>query len=128
MELVEMKGIVDRYQQAREGRLAEQKKVDELHEKEKELANMILTALRDAESPVVGGTTHQCTRKVTNEPTAEDWDEVYTYIYENKAWDLLHKRLSSAAVKARWDDGVEIPGVGAFPVEKLSLTKLPEGA
>ncbi len=128
MELPEMKVIVDRYQQAREGRLAEQKKVDELHEKEKELANIILTALRDAASPVMGGTAYQCTRKVTNEPTAEDWDEVYRYIYEEKAWDLLHKRLSSAAVKARWDDGIEIPGVGAFPVEKLSLTKLPEGA
>lgn len=128
MDLSQMKSLVDKYQQARKVRLDHEKVVKQLKSKEETTKEEILTILRDSASPVMGGSTHQCTRMVTNEPTAEDWDEVYEYIHENKAWDLLHKRLSSAAIKERWDDGVEIPGVGAFPVEKLSLTKLPEGA
>jgi hypothetical protein len=128
MDLTTMKAVVDQYKQARDSRLALQKETDALQEIEKGLANTILTALRDSESPVVGGTTHQCTRKITNEPTVEDWDALYGHIQETNGWDLLHRRVAAAAVKLRWDEGEEVPGVGAFPVEKLSLTKLPEGA
>ena len=128
MDLAELKLVVDQYKDARDRRLAMQKEVDAIHETEKAYANTILTALRDSESPVVGGTTHQCTRKVTNEPAVEDWDKVHGYVVEYDAWDLLQRRISPAAVKERWDAGEEVPGVGSFPVEKLSLTKLPDGA
>lgn len=128
LDLETLKDIVDRYQTTRNARLAMEKQAEKIKDREKELANTILSALRDAKSPVVGGTTHQVTRKVTNEPTVEDWDLFYEHIHENKAWDLLHRRVASAAVKLRWDENEEIPGVGSFPVEKLSITKLPEGA
>jgi hypothetical protein len=128
MDLVEMKAVVDQYQQARADRLDLQKETDKLHDVEKGLANTILSTLRDAASPVMGGSTHQCTRKVTNEPAVDDWDVLYAHILETKEWDLLQRRLGTAAVKERWDQAEEVPGVGSFPVEKLSLTKLPEGA
>lgn len=128
MELAEWKKVVDEYKATRDRRLAEQKLVDKIKEHEDALKEQILSHLRDQESPVVGGTTHQATRVVSNEPTVEDWDKLYEHIYDQQAWDLLQKRLGTAAVKLRWDEGEEVPGVGAFPVEKLSLTKLPEGA
>lgn len=128
MDLSEMKSLVDKYQQARKVRLDHEKVVKQLKTKEDTSKEEILAILRDSASPVIGGTTHQCTRTVINEPTVEDWDVFYGHIYEFQAWDLLHRRVSSAAVKMRWDENEEVPGVGAFPVEKLSLTKLPEGA
>lgn len=128
MDLVEMKVLVDDYKDTRDTRLAMQKDVDKMHDKEKMFAGQILTTLRDAASPVMGGSTHQCIRKVTNEPAVDDWDLLYAHILETKEWDLLQRRLGTAAVKERWDQAEEVPGVGSFPVEKLSLTKLPEGA
>lgn len=127
-DLAAMKELVDAYKTTRDRRLAEQKLVDIIKESETALANKILEILRDQESPVVGGTTHQCTRKVSNEPSAEDWDLIHAHIVDTGEWDLMERRLGKAAVKARWDEGEEVPGVGAFPVEKLSLTKLPDGA
>lgn len=127
-DLQDLREIVDAYKTTRDRRLAEQKLVDTIKESEDSLKDKILGILRDQESPVMGGTTHQCIRKVQNEPTPEDWDAIQAHIKETDEWDLMQRRLSTAAVKLRWDEGEEVPGVGAFPVEKLSLTKLPEGA
>lgn len=123
-----MRILVDNYQRFRTERLAQEKIALAIKEKEDAFKEQILATLREQEAPVMGGTTHQCTRKVTNEPTVEDWDALYGHIQETNEWDLLQKRLGTAAVKERWDVGEEVPGVGSFPVEKLSLTKLPEGA
>jgi hypothetical protein len=127
-DLASLKILVDVYQQTRIRRLAMEKEAEKVHDKEKEYAEQILTVLRDSASPVMGGSTHLCTRKVTNEPTVEDWDVLHAHIKETDEWDLMQKRVGVAAVKLRWDEGEEVPGVGSFPVEKLGLTKLPEGA
>ncbi len=124
MDLNELPAVIDQYQQARNHRLEEQKKVDELKKEEDSLAMLILTALRDSETEAIGGTTHLAKRVVSNEPTVEDWDALHQHIINTGHWDLMQKRVGSAAVKLRWDEGEEVPGVGAFPVEKLSLTKL----
>lgn len=128
LELADMRDLVDRYQETRTRRLAMEKEAEKVHDLEKEMAVKILAALKDAEAPVIGGSTHQCTRKVSNEPFAEDWDDLHNHIIETGEWDLMQKRLGVAAVKLRWDEGEEVPGVGSFPVEKLGLTKLPDGA
>jgi len=128
IELADLRDLVDAYKTTRDRRLAEQKLVDIIKESEDSLKEKILEILRDGQSPVIGGTTHQCTRKVSNEPVAEDWELIHAHIVETGDWDLMQKRLGTAAVKLRWDESEEVPGVGSFPVESLSLTKLPEGA
>lgn len=128
ISLSDMRDLVDAYKETRDRRLAEQKLVDKIKESEDSLKVKILELLREQEAPVIGGTTHQCTRKVSNEPFAEDWELIHAHIIDTGDWDLMQKRLGEAAVKLRWDEGEEVPGVGSFPVEKLGLTKLPEGA
>jgi hypothetical protein len=56
-------------------------------------------------------------------PTATDWGLVQKFVIENDAFDLYHRRLTESAVKARWEDGISIPGIDKFPVDKLSITK-----
>jgi len=116
--------MVDQYQKTRANRLAKEKEAKAIKETETEELNLILESLRESETEAIGGTTHLAKRVVKDEPIAEDWEKIHEYIQATGEFDLLHRRLTDTAVKARWDDGVEIPGVGSFPVEKLSLTLL----
>jgi hypothetical protein len=58
------------------------------------------------------------------EPTTEDWEQVWEYIAENKAWDLIQKRLSPPAVRSRWENKEDIPGIGRIRVYSISNTKV----
>lgn len=53
-----------------------------------------------------------------------DWDSYYAYIAKKKAWDLLQRRPSITALRARWDDGEMVPGVEPKEIVTLSLTKV----
>jgi len=55
-------------------------------------------------------------------PVAEDWSKIYAHIKKTGAFELLHKRLSSEAMKERWDANKKVPGVGRFNIIRLSLT------
>jgi hypothetical protein len=56
------------------------------------------------------------------EPVAVEWVEIWGYIRETGEFDLLHRRIANLAVKARWEDGKEIPGVGKQEIFKLSVS------
>lgn len=57
-------------------------------------------------------------------PTVEDWPSLYAHIKKTGSFELLQKRLGEAAVKERWDDKKEIPGVGRFNAVGLSVVKV----
>jgi hypothetical protein len=50
-----------------------------------------------------------------------DFGALEGYIREHGALDLLQRRLTESAVKLRWDDGIQIPGVGIETEQKLQL-------
>lgn len=66
----------------------------------------------------------QASIKRDDVPQIEDFDKVCAYIVKKKAWDLIQRRLASRAVKARWDEGVAVPGVGKFTRVTLHVTKV----
>lgn len=47
-------------------------------------------------------------------PTIEDFAKVWAYARKNNASDLFQRRLGLEAVRARWEEGKKIPGVGIF--------------
>lgn len=53
-------------------------------------------------------------------PTPADWNLIWAHILSTGDFSLLQRRLSDSAVKERWTSGVEVPGVTAFPVYRLS--------
>ena len=53
-------------------------------------------------------------------------DEFYTYVKKNNAFDLLTRAISAPAVKARFEAGKQIPGLGEFKYKSVSLTKIKE--
>lgn len=54
-------------------------------------------------------------------PFISDYSALEGYIKEHGALDLLQKRLTESAVKLRWEDGIQIPGVGIETEQKLQL-------
>ena len=56
-------------------------------------------------------------------PTVADWGKFYKYISKNKAFELLQRRVSEAAVKERWEAGKQVPGVEPFNKAVISVTK-----
>lgn len=54
---------------------------------------------------------------------AERWLELYEFIRENEAFDLLHKRLSTTAYKERIDEGQDVPGVDKMETVTLRYTQ-----
>lgn len=123
-ELNELPGIIDAYQRQREARLAKEKEAEVLKAAESQLKEAILSTLRESETEAIGGTTHLAKRVVQDEPTVEDWDVLWDHVLATREFDLIQRRVTPTAVKERWDQDVEVPGIGSFPVEKLSLTKL----
>lgn len=62
---------------------------------------------------------------VVAKPDPEKWAEIYAWIAENDAWDLIRKQINDEPFRARVEAGVEIPNVKADSVIKVSVTKAP---
>jgi len=60
--------------------------------------------------------------------TIENFDALATYILKTKALDLLQRRASPEAVKARWANGKTVPGVGKFTKIRLALSAVKKRA
>lgn len=116
--------LVDRFKAVEAERLAADKTAAALKADEVTLKNTIIAALNKAETTVAGGATYKVELTQEDQPTVKDWPKFYAYILKNKAFELLERRPGKAAIKERWEDGVNIPGVDRFPVDKLSFNKL----
>ena len=122
MEASELAAIVDEFHRVRETRLAADRTAKALKSSESRLKATIIAELREQGVPVVGGETLTVTLVKEGKPTCQDWPALYAYIHDNDAYDLLEKRLLKSAVKARWEDSENVPGVIEVDVYDLSLS------
>lgn len=53
----------------------------------------------------------------------KDWNKVMEYVHANKAYDILQKRISPVALKARVDAGASIEGVTVKEGAKTFIVK-----
>lgn len=114
--------LMDAWGTARVARLAEQKKVDALEDKEKKLKAKLIAAMKEAKMTSGKGQKYGANYTSKDMPTAGDWPKIYAWIAANDAFDILHKRLTTTAIEARWEDGVEIPGIVKLPVDEINMT------
>ena len=56
-------------------------------------------------------------------PQVVDWDALYEYIHEEKAFFLLQRRPAAAAFRELNDSGEVIPGIEPFIQRTISLRK-----
>ena len=108
----------------REKRYALQHQVEELTKTESALKARLMSELAKAEAEGISGKLCRVAIVLKPTPMVQDWEALYKYIGRTKSFELLQKRLSSTAVKERWDAKKEVPGVGREDVAELSIHKV----
>lgn len=117
---------IDLIYQLREQRLLKEKEAESMKEQEKALSEHIQQKFKASEIDGAKGdlATASLQRSTQADIDPEAWGKkTLPWIFKHKAWDLLQKRLSIDAVRARWAERVEIPGVKSITITKLSITK-----
>jgi len=114
----------DRLYELREKRLGGQKIVDEVKAEETALKMHIIDTLPKSEASGVAGKIARVSVIIKEIAQVNDWDKLYAHIEKTGNFDLLQRRVTDAAVKDRWEDGKEVPGVGHFNVVTVSLGKV----
>ena len=108
-------------------RLTQQKVADAIEANEKLLKAHIIDNLPKGDGGAIGKT-HKVVVKTESIPQIDaengGWEAFYEYVRKNKAFDLLQRRLNTAAIRERIEDGKAIPAIKNFNVIKLSLTKV----
>lgn len=115
--------LVNSYIALRAQRLVKDKEAAEIKEQEEILKDAIISKMREGDINAIGADNGLVKMSKLVEPVATDWPAVWAHIQETGHFDLLHKRLANLAIKARWEDGESIPGVGQQDVYKLSVSK-----
>jgi len=105
----------------RKRRLSLQREADLLEQQEKDLIGQVINKMNQDRLTFVKEGDDEVTLVTSEEPVATDWPKVLDYIVANDAVDLLQKRLTASAVKARWGDGVTIPGIDKVPKQTLKF-------
>lgn len=116
-------GIAQQYWNARTARLAKDKEAEQLKEVETTLKQQLIDTLHSLNISSVGDPQRNYALVQKLEPQADDWARIYAHIRETGDFDLMYRRINEKAVKERWEDGKNVPGVQKFPVEVLSVTK-----
>jgi len=114
----------DRLYKTRESRLALARQVAVLEEREREITEFLLTELPRGGATGVAGKVGRVTIRSEDIPIVTDKGAFHEYLKKTGEFDLLQQRLASKAVKERWSDGKQVPGLGLLVKSKLSITKV----
>jgi len=108
----------------REQRLALDTQVEGLKKTERLLKDHLIDTLPKSEAEGIVGKLIRATIIRKNVAQVKDWGAFYAHVRKTGEFDLMQKRVGDVAVKERWEAGKEVPGVEAFTVVDVSLTKL----
>jgi hypothetical protein len=108
----------------REERYKAQRVVDKLAATEHALNEHFIANLPKSQATGIAGKLARVQVGTKPIPRVEDWPAFYLYIKKNNAFDLLQRRVNDGAIKERWEDKKQVPGVSRFNVVKVSCTAL----
>lgn len=114
----------DLFYKLRAARLLAQNAVNDLEKDEAELREHIINNLPKSQASGAAGKVARAQIVPSYEPQVDDWDKFYAHMSRKKEFDLMNRAINRKAIKERWDNGKEVPGVKKFKVVKLSVTKL----
>jgi hypothetical protein len=107
----------------REERLAAQKVVDDLQKQESAIREHIINNLPKSDTGA-SGKLARVTVVIKQVPQVKDWDKFYAHVKKTGQFELMQRRVSDGAVRERWDNGKQIPGVEPFGVVSVSINKV----
>ena len=115
--------LVTKFLEVRDQRLLADKAAADLKTQETELKSQIINSLRDRHLTAIGSDSGITTLTCKKKPQATDWSLIYNFMHEQKAYHLLHKRLTEEAVREYWQEGVPVPGVVEVDIYDLTISK-----
>ncbi len=107
----------------RQRRLEVQKEVEALAKQESALRDHLIENV-GKDSTGVAGKVARITIVTKTKPTVADWPVFYAHIKKTGNFDLMQRRVGEAAVRERWEDGKEVPGVERFNYVDVSVNKV----
>jgi hypothetical protein len=118
-----MGACADLLYETREKRLAAQKIVDDLAKQEAAVREHIINNLPKTDTGASGkrARVSVVTKQV---PQVKDWDKFYAHVKKTGQFELMQRRLADTAIRERWDNGKQVPGVEAFGVVSVSMNKI----
>lgn len=103
--------VVERYERMKEQRLADQRALDTMYQEELFLKDKMISFISQTGRLRQLGDGRAAAITEAREPFITNFNLLAEFIIKEGAIDLLQKRLTPTAVKARWGDGIDIPGV-----------------
>jgi hypothetical protein len=116
--------LADQYYAARSLRLDKEREAFKLQEVETELKGQLIHAMLEEKLTVVGGQSCIVRYHRKLKPIPEDWTKVWGHIQSTGEFELLQKRLTDSAIQERWDNGIEVPGIGRFPIDDITVSAI----
>lgn len=114
----------DLYADVREQRLAMEKFVAEgIKARETEIRKHMQQVLAESTDTGASGLVYRVQLVRKTGLRATDWSQVFAFVQQHGAFEILQKRLSEPAVRELAESGVTIPGVEAYTYDDLSITK-----
>jgi hypothetical protein len=114
----------DEYSRVRELRLAMQKEMESVKERETEIREYIIANLSKSDDTGAAGLKYRAQIVMKDVPKIADWQALTGYVMEHDRFDLLQKRLGEKAVSDMWEAGEAVPGVEKIHVPDVSITKI----
>lgn len=116
--------LIDLVFSLREHRKLLETRAGMIKEDERRITEHLIQRMTKHELNALSGKRAKCSISRTSVASAEDWDVVNDWIQKTGSWDIRNKALNQAALRARLDDGVEIPGLKWFQQVKLNVRKI----
>ena len=98
--------------------------VSKLKEREEEISRTLMTEMDRVGLKRMANDTATISVATELVPNADDWDEVYEFIIENRLMEMLHKRLSATAIREYVTEIGSIPGISMRELTKLNFRSL----
>lgn len=114
---------IDMLYEQRAKRLDLQKVIDNAKKEEAKLEAHIIDTFGKSEIRGAKGDVATAAVKTDVVVELQDWDAFVRWVAATKSFDCLRKQPGATAIKERWDNGEQVPGVAPFQKISLSLTK-----
>lgn len=115
---------IDTLYALRQQRLALEREAEELKRQEKDLEGDLLMEVSNIGLTAAKGNKASFSVSKDVVPNVNVWEDLYSFIVEEKDFTLLQKRIGVTAWKEYREDGLIVPGTEAFEIAKVSLRKL----
>ena len=120
----ELADIADKWAATRSHRIAMEKEAALVHADEAKLKSMLLAEMHAQDITSIGGHVVSVTLKKAEVPIVENWEEFYKHVQETGDFDLMFRRVNNKAVKERWANTTQVPGVTSITVCDLSYSQV----